>query len=197
MTRLAVRGVKSRRPRIIGMGCGVTSGSTTEKAVQIALSAAEAAGAEVTFLGVESIMTLPIYLSEGSTDSVAAKKLIDTISFADGLILGSPGYHGTISGAMKNSIDYFQETFENDRPYLTNMPVGLIGVAGGHQAAMSTLITLRSIVHSLRGWPTPYGVALNSQETTLGKVGSKADQHLKRVGQQVMDFFALSGKSAA
>ncbi|KAA5842477.1 NAD(P)H-dependent oxidoreductase [Pseudomonas chlororaphis] len=182
---------RTKKPLIVGIGCGVKPGSTTEKAVKIALAEAESAGAQTFFFGAETIMSLPIYLTEGSLTCPRVLDLIETIQSADGLILASPGYHGTISGAMKNAIDYIQETAGSQRPYLTDMPVGLIGIAGGHQAAMSTLVTLRCIVHALRGWPTPFGVALNSQENNITNGDDKAVQQLRLIGRQVMSFFKL------
>ena len=48
------------------------------------------------------------------------------------------------------------------RPYLADMPVGLIATAYGWQATGLTIAALRSIVHALRGWPTPFAAAINT-----------------------------------
>lgn len=55
-----------------------------------------------------------------------------------------------------------EETAKDQRAYLDGVPIGLIATAYGRQATGSTLATLRSIVHALRGWPTPLGAALNT-----------------------------------
>lgn len=78
-------------------------------------------------------------------------------------MLASPGYHGTISGLVKNAIDYLEETAADARPYLDGLPVGLFVTAFGWQATGSTLMAMRSIVHALRGWPTPMGAAIKSE----------------------------------
>ena len=81
------------------------------------------------------------------------------------MIVGSPGYHGTLSGLVKTALDYVEQLSKDERAYLDGLPVGLIATAAGWQAAVSTLQALRTIVHSLRGWPTPMGVAVNVAET--------------------------------
>jgi FMN reductase len=77
--------------------------------------------------------------------------------------------------------------------------VGLIATAYGWQAAGSTLSTLRSIVHALRGWPTPFGAAINCSGGIF-KGGLCSDpltsQQLELVGAQVFDFARLSSASA-
>lgn len=182
---------KQGTPYVLGIGGGLKPGSSTEQALQLALDGAKAMGARVELFGAEDIMRLPLYLAEGWKASPAANRLIEAVRAADGLILASPAYHGSISGAVKNAIDYIEETSRDARPYLTGVPVGVIGIAAGHQAAMGTLITLRSIVHSLRGWPTPLGVAFNSRATPMVD-GSCQDaavlEQLALVGRQVADF---------
>src|SRR3546814_12331176 len=51
---------------------------------------------------------------------------------------------------------------KDERVYFEGRAVGLIAVAAGWQATGTTLATLRSITHALRGWPTPMAVAVNS-----------------------------------
>jgi FMN reductase len=178
-------------PCVLGIGGGTKPGSSTEQALQLALDGAKAMGARVELFGAEDIMRLPLYLAEGWKVAPAAVRLVEAVRAADGLILASPAYHGSISGAVKNAIDYIEETSRDARPYLTGIPVGVIGIAAGHQAAMGTLVTLRSIVHSLRGWPTPLGVALNSRATPLVDGSCKDAEVLKQltlVGRHVAEF---------
>jgi FMN reductase len=51
----------------------------------------------------------------------------------------------------------------------------MIIAAYGWQATGSTLSSLRSIVHAMRGWPTPFGVTINSRETQFCDDGSCSD----------------------
>jgi FMN reductase len=74
------------------------------------------------------------------------------------------------------------------------LPVGLIATAYGWQAGGSTLAALRSIAHALRGWPTPFGAAINSSGGIL-KGGQCKDAavagQLALVGQQVVELAEL------
>jgi hypothetical protein len=40
-------------------------------------------------------------------------------------IVGSPGYHGAISGLVKNALDYIEDLREDPRVYLDNTPWGV------------------------------------------------------------------------
>jgi FMN reductase len=116
--------------------------------------------------------------------------LVEAVRGADGLVIASPGYHGTVSGLVKNALDYLESTAGDERPYLDGLPVGLIATAFGWQATGGVLTTLRAIVHSLRGWPTPYGAAINVKAVAFAD-GHCADPEivgqLCRVGSQVTE----------
>jgi FMN reductase len=134
-------------------------------------------------------------MTEASTTSSEGKELVEAIRRADGVIVASPRYHGSISGLVKNAIDYLEETSKDARVYLDGVPVGLIATAYGWQATGSTLATLRSIVHALRGWPTPLGAAINSSGGIF-KAGvcsdAGASNQLELVGYQVVEFARFS-----
>src|SRR5215210_4500152 len=102
----------------------------------------------------------------------AARALVERIARGDGVTLASPAYHGGVSGFVKNALDHVEELRDSRRPYLDGRAVGCIACAGGWQAAAATLAGLRSIVHALRGWPTPLGVALNTSEPVFGPDGA-------------------------
>lgn len=177
--------------RIVGIGGTVSQGSSTERALEQALSGAKAEGATIEQFGGDCLVAMPHYGSCSISESSAADLFLRAVRQADGLILASPGYHGTISGVVKNALDYLQETAGDERPYLDNLPVGLVATAYGPQASVSTLAALRSVVHALRGWPTPFGACVLSQKGLFTEAGCSdaavADQ-LETVGRQVVQF---------
>jgi FMN reductase len=186
------------RPYIVGFG-GTASGlSSTERALQIALAAAERYGADTMMFGGDYLTRLPHYLT-GDRSTAAISVFVDAIRAADGIIIASPGYHASISGLVKNAIDYVEETAKDQRIYLDGVPVGLIATAHGWQATSGTLATLRSIVHALRGWPTPLGAAINSAGRVF-KDGLCTDEavvrQLELVGRQVQEFAQRKLKDA-
>ncbi len=185
---------RPKPPFILGIGGTAAPGSSTEQALAIALASAEAQGARTRLIGSAVLVDLPHYLTKDCMLSPAAIDLVADLRAADGLILASPGYHGSISGLVKNAIDYAEETSRDARVYFSGLPIGVIATAYGAQAAVSTLGALRTIVHALRAFPTPYGAAINTASGPL-KNGECSDEallgQLQLVGRQVVDFAAL------
>ncbi len=72
-----------------------------------------------------------------------ALELVKALRDADAVVVGSPGYHGAISGLVKNALDYIEDLREDPRVYLDNTPWGCISCAYGWQAAVGTLGQLR------------------------------------------------------
>lgn len=180
------------RPLVVGIGGAIRPGST-EAALRIALDAAEAAGARTLMFDGPALARLPHYRSEGWADSEEGRALVAAVRAADGIILASPGYHGTVSGLVKNAIDYIEETAKDGRVYLDGMPCGLIATAYGSQATGSTLATLRAIVHALRGFPTPMGATINSSGGVFRDgacTDERARSQLEMVGRQVVELVA-------
>ncbi|MDB5707484.1 MAG: reductase [Sphingomonas bacterium] len=179
-------------PLIVGIGGTTGGGSSTEAALRIALAAAEARGARTLMFGGEAIAALPHYDPKSPTRAPGEAALVAAVREASGLILASPGYHGNVSGVVKNALDLLEETARDARPYLTDLPVGLIATAYGWQATGSTIAALRAIVHAFRGWPTPFAAAVNCRLSRFDGNGAPSDpevaEHLALVGRQVADF---------
>ena len=120
-----------------------------------------------------------------------APKVVAALRRADGIIIGSPGYHGSISGLVKNALDYVEDMAKDEWPYFHGRPVGAVTTGAGWQGAVMTLTTLRSIVHALRGWNTPLGVAINTAQTAFASDGGCLDEKtgamLLAMGQEVAE----------
>lgn len=179
---------------VVGIGGTTRPGSSTEKALRVALASAAREGAETILFG-GADLDLPLYAPERSERTDAARRLVEHVRRADGIVVGSPGYHGTVSGLVKNALDYLEDTAKDERPYFHDRAVGCVALAYGWQAAVSTLGTLRTIVHALRGWPTPMGAAINAATTGFEADGGPADEgarfQLELVGRQVVELARL------
>ena len=182
--------MSNAKPLIVGLGGTGSPAGSTERILRHALNAAEAAGAEALFFDGKAL-DMPMY-RYGTARTGQAQALIAALRRADGIIIASPGYHGTVSGLIKNALDYVEDMANDDRAYFEGRAVGLIAVAAGWQATGSTLATLRSITHALRGWPTPMAVAINSAQPVFGEDGVIADlviaSQLDILAGQVVDF---------
>lgn len=179
----------SRRPLVVGFGGTTREGSSSERALRSSLAAAERAGADTVLIAAWEL-EFPMYRPDAEGTSVA-DRFTDAIRRADGVIIASPGYHGAMSGLVKNALDYIEDLRGDARPYLDGRAVGCISCAHGWQATTTTLVSLRSVVHALRGWPTPLGVAINSAEP-----GRDPTEQLELLGRQVVEF-ALMRLTAA
>ncbi|MEU5693549.1 NAD(P)H-dependent oxidoreductase [Actinosynnema sp. NPDC020468] len=178
---------------VVGIGGSLRANSSSERALRIALSGAAEAGAKIIEVpGPE--LVLPFYDPSVADRPANALALTEALRRADGVVLVSPGYHGTVSGLVKNALDYVEDLRGDERPYLHGRAVGCISVAMGWQASVTTLTALRSIVHALRGWPTPLGASVNSREVEFDLEGGCSDagvaESLRTIGRQVAEFAA-------
>lgn len=179
------------RPFIVGLGGTLSDSSSSECALRHALAAAAGQGARTQLFAARAL-DLPMYTVDRSRRTSAATALVDALAQADGVIIATPGYHGGISGLVKNALDYIEDLRDDARPYLDGRAVGCIVCAYGWQATTTTLVSLRSTVHALRGWPTPLGVAINSAQTAFDDseraVDEQCAQQLAALSSQVLDF---------
>jgi FMN reductase len=179
------------RPLIVGIGGTVRAGSTSERALRAALASARQGGAATEIIA-GGALNLPIYEPGNPVRNPSAIALVDALRRADGIIVSTPSYHGSISGFVKNALDYAEDLRNDVRPYFDGRAVGCIACAEGPQALGSTIASLRSIVHALRGWPTPFAAAINSRTDPFAadaRAGSaEIERGLELVARQVVWF---------
>ncbi|WP_442794030.1 NADPH-dependent FMN reductase [Paraburkholderia sp. HD33-4] len=182
---------------MVGIGGTTRQASSTERALTLSLKSAQEAGARVKFFGGAFLHSLPHYAPETHQLTDEQDELIETVRAADALIIATPGYHGGISGLVKNALDTLDELRDDDRPYLDGRAVGSIVTVYGWQAAGTVLTSLRSVIHALRGWPTPFGATVNTLETHLQSAHPCSDpkvvEQLRTVGRQVSSFALAFG----
>ncbi|MCV7157881.1 NADPH-dependent FMN reductase [Mycolicibacterium brisbanense] len=187
-----------RAPFVVGLGGTLRARSSTERALRYCLESVQRHGGEVRmFAGPD--LELPMYEPQSLARTPAALELVKALRDADAVVVASPGYHGAVSGLVKNALDYIEDLREDPRVYLDNTPWGCISCAYGWQAAVGTLGQLRSIGHALRAWPTPLGVAINSAEQIWSDSGELTDgpvrDQLDLLATQLLNF-AVSGTGA-
>jgi FMN reductase len=135
-----------------------------------------------------------MYVHGKSDLSDGIVEFIDALRNADAIVLGSPAYHGGISGLIKNALDYTEEMATDDATYFDGRAVGCVASGAGWQGANGTVNALRNVVHSLRGWPTPLGIALNSREPLFDSEGEalkpEIDNQFFIMARQLVEFAA-------
>ncbi len=183
----------SPRPLIVGIGGSTHRGSTSELLLRAALAETAKLGARTKLIAGPDLM-LPFYAPNLNLREANAQAMVDALRACDGLIIASPAYHGSISGMVKNALDYVEELRGETRPYLEGRAVGCIACASGWQAIGPVLAALRSIAHALRGWPTPLGVAANARSGLFDAEGVCTDKTLSTqlsiMAEQIVTFAA-------
>lgn len=166
-------------PNVLAIGGTIRPGSTTELALRYCLKVLEQAGAKTELLGGQDLL-LPMYDPANSQRDSRAERLLAAVRRADAVILGTPAYHASVSGLVKNALDHLEELRGDDPPYLEGRVVGCIVTSRGPQAGGLTLTALRSIVHALRGWPTPLGVVINTSVPVFDAQGEPLDTAVRQ-----------------
>lgn len=173
------------QPHVVALGGTLRPESATGRLLAAALDMAAARGARTTLLTGEEI-AFPHYEPDVAAANRAVARYLEALRSADAVIVGSPGYHGTLSGLVKTALDYAEQLRTDERVYFDGLPVGLIATAAGWQAAVSTLHALRTITHSLRGWPTPMGLAINTAEP--GDCIARCSGQMEVMVDQIFEF---------
>jgi FMN reductase len=188
----------ARTLTIVGLGGSLGAVSKSRAALQTALEGAANAGAETQLLDIREL-NLPMFNPDDdeATDDVA--RLIESCYAADGLVWSSPMYQGTISGALKNALDWLHVLGERDPPFLHDKVIGLISAAGGTQG-LQAINTMEFAVRALRGWAVPYVVPVASAARVFDRAGQIQDRavalQLETLGAEVVrvaERFAADG----
>jgi FMN reductase len=183
---------QSFSPLIIGIGGTTRAGSTSERTLIKALDAAEQIGARTKLFGGAFLSKLPIYDPNSGDSSAELTELLAAVRQADGVLIATPGYHGSVSGLIKNTLDSLEGLRGDARPYFDGRAVGLIVTADGWQACGTTLAALRTVIHALRGWPTPLGIAFNPSAAPLfdadGALCERDARQIEMIAAQVVEF---------
>ena len=139
--------------RVVGLGGSLAERSTSLAALRIALSGAVGAGAKTQLLDIKQL-DLPMYRPQETDVPDRAWDFCEAMYGAHGLLWSSPLYHGTVSGAFKNALDWLHLLISRDPPYLADKVIGLISTAGGVQG-LQAVNTMEFAVRALRGWAVP------------------------------------------
>ena len=176
-----------RPVRVVGLGGSLREESTSRTALQVALEGAAASGAGVELIWVRDL-DLPLYTAEHAPPP-DAHRLAETVYNADALIWSSPTYHGSVSGSFKNALDWLILLAENDPPYLSNKPIGLVTTAGGVQG-LQAVNTMDFIAWALRGWSVPLVLPVAQSWQSFDPDGHLKDEaitaQLHRLGAEVV-----------
>ena len=178
--------------RITGVCGSLNPDGATKKALAIALKGADEYDAETTLLELRNF-NLVFYGSVPPEEYPPdVQQLRQALKESHGIILATPEYHGSLTGALKNMLDLMSvEDFETKI-------IGLVGVAGGYIGAINSLNTMKTICRNLHCWVLPQEVSIANSGEMFDDDGSVKDpaleERLLNVGRQVVKFVSVQHK---
>ncbi|MFR9710520.1 NADPH-dependent FMN reductase [Paenibacillus sp. MB22_1] len=142
---------------------------------------------QVSFIDLAAVQ-LPLYSPDSEVVPPEADVLIHSVKQADGLILATPEYHGSISGSLKNALDYLDNSHVTGKPFLT------LSSAGG-PLGVSSLLHLQSIIRNLHGILCPEWISVGEGQSVFDADGVPQDMEvIQRIDQAVEQFIVLVKK---
>ncbi|MEB3360107.1 MAG: NADPH-dependent FMN reductase [Synechococcales bacterium] len=167
--------------KIVGLAGSLRSASYSYQALEIAVERVKALGAEVEILDLRSLNLPFCDGGDDYPDYPDVEKLRQAVLEADGIILATPEYHGSVSGVLKNALDLMG--FE----HFSGKVTGLISVLGG-QSNSNALNDMRTIMRWIHAWTIPEQIAIGQAWNAFDKNGNLNDAKLS----QRFDQFAQS-----
>ncbi|MCA9813238.1 MAG: NAD(P)H-dependent oxidoreductase [Nitrosarchaeum sp.] len=139
--------------KILGVASSMRESSYSTRVLKLVLEKAEKRGAETKLLDLR-VLQLPMYHPE-QNDSPELDKVTEYVKWADAFVLASPDYHGSMSGVMKNFLDFFWSDFAGK----------VFGyICASHEKGLTAMDQMRTAVRQCYGWSMPYGISVNSDQ---------------------------------
>ncbi len=179
-----VRCVAADGFHLLGVSGSLREKSRTALALRLLLGFAEEHGAEIRMLDLRAI-ELPLYRPDHAGGSAAELRLGTDMQWASAVVLASPDYHGSMSGTMKNFLDYnWEECAGKVFGY----------VCSSHEKGLTVMDQMRTVVRQCYGWSMPYGVSFDGR-TDFDSEGAlknaKVEARLRMMARDLVIYGAL------
>lgn len=162
--------------KILGVASSMRESSYSTRVLKLALEKAEKRGAEIKLLDLRELQ-LPMYHPEQNS-SPELDKVTGYVKWADAFVLASPDYHGSMSGVMKNFLDFFWSDF-------AGKTFGYI--CASHEKGLTVMDQMRTAIRQCYGWSMSYGISVNSDQD-FDKQGNITNENiLSRIETIVRD----------
>ena len=163
---------------VLGVAGSTRASSYSTRALKAVLEAAQKHGAQVRLLELAK-EEIPFY----SHNANVPDRVTRDVSWANAFILASPDYHGSMSGTLKNFLDFFYEEF-------AGKAFGY--VVASHEKGLTVMEQMRTAVRQCYGWSLPYGVSINGeQDFSSGSPLAKVEQRIKMMARDLVVYGSL------
>ena len=180
---------------VLGIAGSMRQGSYSTRALKMILEEAKKYNSESDMLELRKI-NLPLYdPSEDTSDGQSSNNdnvnnnvletLTTALKWADAFVLASPDYHGSMSGAMKNFLDYFWEDF-------AGKTFGY--VVASHEKGLTVADHMRTAIRQCYGWSMPYNISINGEKDFDSKgnlVNSALAKRIKMLARDLVIYGTL------
>lgn len=181
---------------VLGIGGSLSAHSRTGVLLRTALVEARGQGMRPRVYDLRKYR-LPLFEPDLDADLPAtAKLLLSEARAADALVFASPAYHGTISGAFKNALDYLQLLAGDDPPWLSGKAIALMSVCTGYGAGGQVITAMDHACRALRAVSVPTIVV--AAEEAFGRDGEFSTGGLAaRITRMIGELRRYAGATAS
>jgi azobenzene reductase len=123
---------------------------------------------------------LPLYSPDADAIDENTAAMVRAVGEADAVVLGTPEYHGSVSGVLKNALDYMGSSEFSGKPVLS------VSSSGG-AVGVSSLTMLQAIVRNLHGVNSPEWLSLGGDARHFAADGSPADAGVRQRVERALD----------
>jgi len=183
---------QQRTINVLGVAGSMRQDSYSTLGLRMVLEEAKKYYSESYLLELRDII-LPLYDPSGPSSNDPSfnnsnnvlEKITTALKWADALVLASPDYHGSMSGTLKNFLDYFWEDF-------AGKTFGYI--IASHEKGLTVADQMRTAVRQCYGWSMPYNISINGEKDFDSKgnlVNSALVKRIKMLARDLVTYGAL------
>ena len=179
---------------VLGVAGSMREQSYSTRALKIVLEEVKKYDSESYVLELRKI-NLPLFDPSGNTldessssinsNNNGLEKITTALKWADAFVLASPDYHGSMSGGMKNFLDYFWEDFAGK----------IFGyIVASHEKGLTVADQMRTAIRQCYGWSMPYNISINGEKDFDSKgnlVNSALAKRVKMLARDLVTYGTL------
>lgn len=181
------------KPKILAFAGSTRIDSFNKKLVKVATIGAMENGADVTVIDLRDF-AMPLYdgdLEQKEEIPSNARKLKDLMLSHQGFLISSPEYNSSISGVLKNTIDWASRPSEGEEPLacFKGKVAGIMSASPGGLGGLRGLVHVRAILENISVLVIPEQIAIAKANEVFNSDGTlkdkKQEEQVKRIGAGV------------
>ena len=139
---------------VLGVGSSMRIDSKSTAVLKLTLDIIKRNGAQTQLLDLRQTRLPFLYTAEDNNkaEKIIIEEITKLVRRADAFILATPDYHGSMSGGMKNFLDYFWSEFAGK----------LFGyICSSHEKGLTVMDQMRTAIRQCYGWSMPYNISID------------------------------------